>query len=30
VWRIPAERVKTGKPFDAHLSPQAMNVFERA
>jgi integrase len=30
VWRIPAERVKTGKPFDIHLSAQALDVITRA
>lgn len=30
LWRVPAPRVKTGKAFDVHLSPQAMAVLERA
>ena len=30
LWRIPAERVKTGKAFDIHLSPQALAVLAKA
>lgn len=30
LWRIPAERVKTKKAIDVHLSPQALAVLEKA
>ena len=29
-WLIPAERIKSGRAFKAHLSSQAINVLERA
>jgi integrase len=30
LWRLPAERVKTGRAFDVHLSPQALRVLDQA